>query len=82
VVRKYHQDELVKVHHYQKAGIEELLNLWLALNTRILQLIDWQTQETLSYQIELGEENISDLGFLIEDYVAHLAHHLTQIKKT
>ncbi len=38
-----------------------------------------QTENTLNYKIELGKNNISDLRFLMKDYVDHLEHHLNQI---
>ncbi|MBL6445948.1 DinB family protein [Fulvivirga sp. 29W222] len=78
-VRPYEQDMLVKANNYQNADINELLNVWLALNTRIKEIITHQTEVTLNYSLLLpnGEEN--DLRFLIDDYVVHMAHHLKQI---
>jgi hypothetical protein len=80
-VRKYNQNELVKANDYQNAKSHEMIAFWLAINHRIKALIALQTEETLTYEIELGENNISDLRFLMKDYVDHLAHHLNQIMK-
>ena len=78
-VRSYEQDLLVKANAYQSADISELLNVWIALNTRIKEIIKQQTEASLNYSLLLpnGEEN--DLRFLIDDYIDHLEHHLKQI---
>ena len=78
-IRKYNQDELVKANDYQNAELEEVVNFWLAINRRILYLMKQQTDDTLCYEIVLDSGDISDLKFLIEDYVDHLEHHLKQL---
>ncbi|MGB5497737.1 MAG: DinB family protein [Maribacter sp.] len=80
-IRKYKQDELVKVNDYQNAETKEIVEFWVSLNNRIQILIEQQTEKTLDYKIELDTGNISDLRFLIKDYVDHLEHHLNQIMK-
>ena len=79
IIRRYNHNELVKANNYQNADTNQILSFWLAINTWILNLIDWQTEKTLAYEIELSNGERSDLKFLMEDYVAHLAHHLNQI---
>ena len=78
-IRNYNQNELVKANNYQNASVEEIANFWFALNNRILSILSQQTEHTLNYKIELDEGEISDLRFLITDYVNHLEHHLNQI---
>lgn len=41
--------------------------------------MELQTEDSLNYKIEFEEGNISDLKFLMTDYVEHLEHHLNQI---
>ena len=81
VIRSYKQNELVYANKYQNADSKELIRFWWSLNKRILFIIQIQTEKTLYYQIELEKGNLSDLGFLIKDYVNHLEHHLNQIIK-
>ncbi len=81
-IKKYRQDELVKANNYQDAKIDEITKLWLALNNRILEIMKRQTVMTLNYEIEITEDDFSDLRFLMIDYVDHLEHHLNQITKT
>jgi len=80
-IRKYKQDELVKANDYQNAETKEIVEFWVSINNRIQNLIKQQTGKTLDYKIELDTGNISDLRFLIKDYVDHLEHHLNQIMK-
>ncbi len=80
-IRKYNQAELVKANDYQNSEVEEVLKLWISINNRIKNLIKQQTKETLNFKIELDNGTISDLRFLIVDYVDHLEHHINQIKR-
>lgn len=80
-IRKYKQNELVKVNYYQNSKTNEIVEFWLSINNRIKNLIEFQTEKTLNYKIEFDKDNISDLRFLMKDYVDHLEHHLNQIMK-
>lgn len=80
-VRKYNQDGLVIANNYQNAEISEILGIWLSLNHRIVCIMDQQTEETLAYQLELPNGEISNLHFLMTDYVNHFDYHLKQIVK-
>jgi len=80
-IKKYNQNELVKVNKYQTAETQEITQLWLAMNHRVLALIKDQNENTLNYKIEIAENEFSDLRFLMKDYVDHLEHHLNQIIK-
>ncbi|UIR56392.1 DinB family protein [Sphingobacterium sp. SRCM116780] len=80
-VKKYNQDELVKANDYQNSEIKEVIEFWNSINNRILFLMKKQTENTLNYKIELEEDDISDLRFLMNDYVIHIEHHLNQIMK-
>lgn len=78
-IRKYKQDQLVIANDYQHAEIQELIVFWKAVNFRITKLILLQTDKTLAFPVDLGENKIVDLAFLIRDYMDHLEHHLKQI---
>ena len=80
-IRNYKQNELVIANNYQNADTKEIINFWLSINNRILNIIKQQTEKTLNYHIEFDMDNISDFNFLIIDYVDHLEHHLNQIIK-
>ncbi len=78
-LRVYHQVELVKANDYQNSRREEIASFWLSINNRILKLMGQQTEKTLNYKIELSNGDISNLRFLMNDYVDHLEHHINQI---
>lgn len=77
-VLPYNQDALVTANNYQEAEILELLGFWLSINTRIMEVVSKQTDETLRYEIEV-DGNLNYLKFLILDYVTHMKHHVYQI---
>lgn len=78
-IRTYKQNELVKVNDYQNAETNEIVEFWLSINNRIKTIMKLQTQKTLNYKIELEKDDITDLRFLMNDYVEHMEHHLNQI---
>jgi hypothetical protein len=78
-ITEYNQDELVKVNRYQQMNFEDLLKLWHQLNKHIAFLLKDISEEKLNSQINLYDLSICNLEFLIEDYIAHLKHHLNQI---
>lgn len=78
-IRKYKQDELVIANNYQHAELQELLQLWTSLNQRIRMIMQSQTENSLDFAIELPGGQLSDLRFLMTDYVDHLGHHLNQL---
>lgn len=80
-IRQYKQDELVKANAYQDADSERLFALWISLNFRILDLMKRQTETTLRHPITLYDGKLSDLRFLMTDYVDHLEHHVRQLQE-
>lgn len=81
-IRPMKQVKLVKVNDYQNSEIEDLTALLFAINIRIKKLMLLQNEEKLATKIELYTKgNISDLRYLMEDYVAHFEQHVYQIIK-
>ncbi|WP_412984403.1 DinB family protein [Pontimicrobium sp. IMCC45349] len=78
-IKKYNQNELVKINNYQNSDTTALAEFWKAINTRIIFIIKNQTEKTLHYKVKLEKDTITNLRFLIKDYVEHLEHHLKQI---
>jgi len=75
----YDQNQLVIANNYQNADTEDLIDFWIAINERIMKIMTFQTEETLAYQIEFKDGTLSDLMFLMQDYVDHMEHHLDQV---
>lgn len=80
-IRPYNQDALVKYNDYQNKNNQNLFDLWLHLNRHILEIIKNKTDKTLAYQLILPNGTLTNLQFLIEDYIEHLFYHVSQINK-
>ncbi|SHL69734.1 DinB family protein [Flavobacterium saccharophilum] len=78
--RPYNQIDLVNINQYQTKDINELNELWLSLNKQIIRIMKSVDEEALDYKIILSDESVIDLRFLMTDYVAHLEHHINQIR--
>lgn len=78
-IRTYNPDDLIKSNDYQNKNNQELFDLWMYLNLHILHIVKNQTVESLTFQLILPNGELSDLQFLIEDYIDHLNHHINQI---
>ena len=74
----YEQDGWVRVQDYQQRNWSDLLELWSALNRHLAHAIQYMDRNALARCWQHDGEEIS-LAFIIEDYIAHLQHHLRQI---
>ncbi|MEQ9376933.1 MAG: DinB family protein [Imperialibacter sp.] len=77
----YHQDEWVLHQNYQSADINELQQLWLLINKQLVRTVRNIPASALRNTCNTGKEAVElhSLEFLIEDYHAHMLHHLKQI---
>jgi hypothetical protein len=79
VVHKYHQDDLVKSNRYQDLPIDHLIALWTSVNVQIVFVLRALSNESLEIAIQTPEGETQNVGWLADDYVVHLRHHLAQI---
>jgi hypothetical protein len=79
----YYQDDWVRLQNYQQMEVENIILLWKLLNQQIITVINNMPPEKLLNTCDTGKskEELYRLGFLIDDYVVHLRHHISQIKK-
>lgn len=75
----YAQDIWVERGGYQERDWNELIGLWTALNTQMLHAARRVHSESLSRPCTIGDGPVITLGFVIEDYVDHMVHHLEHI---
>ena len=77
-VQSYNQDKLVRVNQYHTLPLAHLLLLWQSLNRQILYVTEATPTETLLNLVQFEQPTVENkpLGWLIDDYVAHLEHHL------
>ncbi|MBI1227837.1 MAG: cupin domain-containing protein [Bacteroidetes bacterium] len=75
----YQQDNLVRENNWQGQATAEIVQLWCSLNGQIVAVLKNLPKEKLLSSIVLPNGELATLEFLIEDYLVHLEHHLTQI---
>ena len=85
----YDQVEWVIKNHYQEQSLDAILNSWVSLNSQIAWVVSYipkpeLLRETIHHNFDqIGmfplPKSPSSLSWLIEDYIAHLEHHLAQI---
>ncbi len=73
----YNQDKWVAITNYQHYQLADLINLWYQLNKHICQVLTFMPTEMKKRQVQT--EELHDLGWLAEDYIKHLLHHLHQV---
>jgi hypothetical protein len=75
----YAQDHWVSSQRYQDRPWDDLTGLWYAYNRHLAHVIR-QIPEDRQLVPCTVEENVPvTLGFLADDYVVHLRHHLEQV---
>lgn len=75
----YEQNGWVRVQHYAERGWPEVLALWFALNEHVEWTIAHVEKTSLANRGSVAGQELT-LRFLIEDYVAHMEHHLRALR--
>jgi hypothetical protein len=71
----YEQDAWVGLQHYAERDWAGVLALWFALNEHVAWTVGHIDQARLANRGVVAGQPLT-LGFLIEDYIAHIEHHL------
>lgn len=87
----YAQDDWVQFQRYQEAELSDLLRLWAAFNHHLAHVVATTPRPVLE-QLRM-KHNLDQVAFrivpptepatlayFVRDYVAHLEHHLAQIR--
>lgn len=90
VFNSYDQNLWVGVQNYKEESWQDLITLWATYNRHIIHMVDAIPEEILTEPRE--EHNLNEICFekpspdepvtleyLINDYFAHMQHHLMQI---
>ncbi len=75
----YEQEGWVACQDYQHRSWADLLLLWRSYNLHLLHVMACIPEGKLSNVCSVGGGELVTLGFLVEDYVRHLKHHLGQV---
>ena len=81
VFQGYNQDDWVERQRYAQVPFRDLVELWGAYNRHLAHLIAVTPAETFANSGRSYDGTDVTLGFLMEDYVRHLRHHLEQLHK-
>ena len=82
IIVSYNQNELVRVNHYQDLPLDHLLELWESLNQQILYVVKQIPAAKLETPVnpQYDNDEMKSLNWVVCDYVAHMEHHLKQLK--
>lgn len=75
VVTTYDQVQWVALQGYQELPIEDILILWTSINKKIMYVLEHLDEERLAQPCVMNQQQ-KTLGWLIEEYMQHLAHHI------
>jgi len=81
VFPKYEQNEWVAAQCYNDCDWPALVELWHRYNHHLAHVIEHVKPNSLGRRCIIGPYTPVTLGFLIEDYVVHLKHHLGKIEE-
>lgn len=75
----YAQDSWVAQQAYNNRPWQEIVAFWYAYNLHIAHIIESVNPHYLQHTISIEGSEPFTLGFIMEDYVEHLKHHLKAI---
>ena len=75
----YEQDKLVSLQRFREMDWGFLVELWTAYNRFLAHVLTCLPAEAANISCHIGNNKPATLGWIAEDYVAHLKHHLNQI---
>ncbi|WP_260397924.1 hypothetical protein [Peribacillus simplex] len=71
-----YQDQWVLVQNYQERPMDEIVNLFCALNKQIIHIITNTPNDRLSNLCDIGNNQQKSLEWLIKYYLEHMEHHI------
>lgn len=77
----YEQDAWVKSQNYQARPWLQVVDFWVLYNQHLAHVIRQIPASAVDTPCRIGGDNSVSLRFLVEDYLAHLRHHLKQIQE-
>jgi len=75
----YEQDFWVARQKYADSAWSELIEFWRLYNRHLARVIRHVPTEKLDVICRIGPHAPVTLGFLIQDYLVHLKHHLSEL---
>jgi len=76
----YAQDHWVMSQHYEARPWDELTGFWHGYNLHLAHVIEHIPEALRIVPCSIGADAPVTLGYLVEDYIVHLRHHLGQVR--
>jgi hypothetical protein len=75
----YDQEPLVELENFREIDWNFLVDLWAAYNRFLAHVLAGLPASAVGITCHIGDNPPATLGWIAEDYVAHLKHHLNQV---
>jgi hypothetical protein len=75
----YDQNALVDLQNFAEVDWDFLVDFWAAYNCFLAHVIGYLPESAADITCNIGNNAPATLGWIAEDYVAHLKHHLNQV---
>lgn len=75
----YEQNRWVAINRYEHRDWNELIGVWQALNHQLLAGAESVPDAAWSHTLTVAASEPMTLGFVFDDYVTHMLHHLEHI---
>src|SRR5262245_9144157 len=76
----YEQEHWVSSQGYEERPWPELIDLWRLYNRHLAHIISRIADEKLAVMCAIGADKPVSLGYIVEDYLVHLKHHLQELE--
>jgi hypothetical protein len=76
---KYNADGWVRAHDYANLSWSYLFEQWRVRNSILAHVVDHVPEAALDSECIIGDDQPVTLLFVIEDYLDHLDHHVSDI---
>jgi hypothetical protein len=75
----YAQEEWVRIHGYKNMPWDKIVTFWFEYNQFLTALVVNIPDERLATKCLIASGPEVQLGFVIEDYIFHMQHHIDQL---
>ena len=75
----YEQDDWVKMQHYREKNWVQILTMWIVLNEHLAWTMRSVNRLHLGRLCIFPEDHMT-FGFLMDDYIGHMKHHLQALR--
>ncbi|WP_262384750.1 DinB family protein [Paenibacillus terrae] len=81
-IESYAQNDWVAANQYQEEFTHvDVIHLWKLLNKQIINVLNSCTALDFEKGFQKNEQTTETLGWLVDDYIQHMRHHLEQINQ-